>query len=182
MAEVAEIFRVLDDGTGAGEPLDKKEVGDAPGTGNGLIGFSFVDSSGNVVLPMLNASGQLPVTLGTAGTPVSDEGLATPAGLNTDTTVCTLTLVASAVYNIQFFTGSSFKPCIWRVEQTDDATDTVRARFVTGPGDYNYSSGNVDCIQITAGAVGTQEINLIAQQLRGGLSDMHGTICATQLP
>ena len=43
MVDEAELFNILDNG-GAGSAPAQMQVGDAPGSNNGLIGFSFRDS------------------------------------------------------------------------------------------------------------------------------------------
>jgi hypothetical protein len=175
MADTNELFNTLEDGSGNGVAIRQKAEGDAPSTDNGLMGFSFKDSSGNLVLPQLNASGQLPVTPGAAGTPISGSAVATPVSLNTDTDVVVIALTASETYECSMAMGSSFQPVEWNLVHNDNGTPNELARFVTGPGSFAH---NVDFknIAFTAGAAGTQELKLIGSQKRGGLSDMHGTV------
>lgn len=177
MADTAELFRILEDGSSNGVAPRAKAVGDAPSTDNGLMGFSFRDSGGNLVLPQLNASGQLPVTLGAAGTAVRNSGTATPGALNSDTIVNTIVLTASETYEATMAMASSFQDCLWRLIHHDNGVNNELARFVTGSGDFTHST-DLSNITFTAGATGTQELRLVGRQLRGGLSDMHGTISA----
>ena len=177
MAEVAEVFRILaDDATGAGEAPISRIEGEVAAAKEGLIGFSFKDNSGNVILPQLTADGRISVSGESPGTPLDDFGQATPVSLNTDLTVATITLTVSTVYQIRFIAGDSGQPSIWRLEQTDDATQTDIFYFRTGVG-APQSNFVTDCLVITAGASGTQELNLIHQQLRGPLSDVQGGFC-----
>ena len=182
MAEQAELFRILDDvaGSTGGQAPGARIEGEAAASIEGLIGFSFKDSSGNVILPALTAAGRLPVETTPQGAVIHDSAVSTPGALNTDVDVVTLTLTASETYEVRFMQAGSFGPCIWAVEQTDDATVTDRINFVTGPGDFNHSD-TPDCIQVVAGASGTQELKLVGQQIRGALTDMHGTLCVQQI-
>jgi hypothetical protein len=177
MAEVAEVFRTLaDDATGAGEPLISRIEGEVAAGKEGAIGFAFKDASGNVVLPQLTDAGRVPVDVEPPGIPIDDFGTATPAGLNTDTTVATLTLTVNKVYDVAWFLISSFQDCIWKLKITDDATVTEKEIGATGAGFFTHSS-KPHCLEITAGASGTQTIELVAQQLRGPLSDIRGGLC-----
>lgn len=180
MSEVAEVFRTLvDDSTGAGEPLISRVEGEVAAAKEGSIAFSFKDDSGNVILPQLAADGRLPVQVTPAGAELTSSAVDTIVALNTDLSVVTLTLTISTSYALRFATGSSFQPCIWRVEQTDDAAMTDVLHWVTGPGDFNYQAAPL-CINVTAGASGTQELSIIVQQIRGPFSDVHATICAQE--
>lgn len=175
MADQNELFNTLADGSGDGVAGDAVTGGGA-GDGQGNHSYAFKDSGGLSVKPTLDAMGKLPVTLGAAGAIISDHATVTPSDSN-DTDVVTLTLVASTTYTLQFFSGASTKSVMWKVEQTDDATTTIHHCFVTGAGSFT-ESGKAECLQITSGATGTQELKLIGNQIQGGnLSDMHGTLC-----
>jgi hypothetical protein len=64
MADPRESFATLEDsGTGAGEALISRTEGEAAAAQAGSIAFSFKDSSGNVILPALNAAGNIGVTI-----------------------------------------------------------------------------------------------------------------------
>ena len=183
MAEVAEIFNTLDDGAGAGEALRKVQIGDTVASKNGLIAIGFQDASGNATLPSLNGAGQLPVTLGSSGTPRRGAGSATPVALNTDFDVLVVALpTLSKLHTLQYARADSFKPGVYRVEHNNNGTPDVLARFVVGSGDYDGVVANCECIQFTTGASGTQELKIVGQQLRGGLSDVQGTLCALEAP
>ena len=180
MAEVAEVFRTLaDDATGAGEPLISRVEGEAALAKEGSIAFAFKDQSNNVILPQLTAAGRVPVDVEPDGIPIDDFGTATPAGLNTDTTVATITLTVDEVYDVKFVTMSSFQDCIWKLKITDDATTTEKEMGATGAGFFSFALTPA-CFEVTAGSSGTQTIELVAQQLRGPLSDVRGGLCVHQ--
>lgn len=64
MADLRESFATLEDSsTQEGKALAARQEGDAAAAQNGSIGFSFKDSSGNVVLPALDAAGNVPVVV-----------------------------------------------------------------------------------------------------------------------
>lgn len=152
------LFRILDDGSGGGVAPGAFAEGDAPGAGNGLIGFSFVDASGNLVLPQLDSSGAIPVTTESAGDCKHARG-ALPAGsaTNVEITGAKITLTADAVYtgigvNIASTVTSHFQ-LIWN----DDGTETVLWDGIVGPGQYTVPI-DYSCLEVTAGSTGTQEL------------------------
>jgi hypothetical protein len=62
MADLRESFPTLEDGsTGEGKVLVARQEGDAAASQNGAIGFAFKDASGNVILPALDAAGNVKV-------------------------------------------------------------------------------------------------------------------------
>jgi hypothetical protein len=64
MADPRESFATLEDSsTGAGEALISRTEGEAAAAQAGSIGFSFKDSSGNVILPALTAGGFIQTTI-----------------------------------------------------------------------------------------------------------------------
>lgn len=62
MADLRESFPTLEDSTTQeGKALSARQEGDAAASQNGAIGFSFKDSTGNVILPALDAAGNIKV-------------------------------------------------------------------------------------------------------------------------
>lgn len=62
MADLRESFATLEDSaTQEGKALAARQEGDAAASQNGSIGFAFKDSTGNVILPSLDAAGNVPV-------------------------------------------------------------------------------------------------------------------------
>lgn len=181
MANQVEVFNILADSvTGEGEAAISRIEGEAAASIAGLIGFSFKDSSGNVVLPQLTDDGKISVTFDDPGVHIDDQATVTPAGLDTKTTVVTLTLTASKEYSLKFLSAANTFTTFWEIEQTDDATTTTEHAFITGPGHYTEQI-NAGCLKFVAGATGTQELILSGTQLHGPASDMHGTMCVTQV-
>jgi len=60
MADIRESFATLEDsGTSEGKALAARVEGDAAAAQNGSIGFAFKDSAGDVILPALDATGNI---------------------------------------------------------------------------------------------------------------------------
>lgn len=180
MADLKECFPSLSDSvTGEGECLTARQEGEAASGSEGSIGFSFKDSSGNVVLPQLTAAGKLPVdTEGLAGTCKSANG-EVAAGSATAVDVATITLTASKDYHKVEALGSCFRESIFQIVHNDNAVESVVAEFLVGPGQYSFQV-SMDCLDIVAGATGTQELKLKAYNL-DKLSSLRGSISALEV-
>jgi hypothetical protein len=185
MVDPREIFSILDDG-GAGEAPKKMQEGDSPASANGLIGFSFKDSSGNVVLPQLNASGQVPVTSEAAGTCYYANG-ELPAGSlsEVDITNAEVTILVTKTYQKIGFIFSCLHASLVRVVYVDDAdgtpTETVIGEAIVGPGQYT-ADAELTCFELdTTGGTGTQKLKLKGKNFYK-LSSMRGSISAIELP
>lgn len=180
MAYQRPVFPILETTAGAGQSWTALQQGDALGSAFGGIVFGFRDSSGNVTMPQLDANGKLPITQDAAGTCKSAHGKVTPGALNNDDVVCSiLTLTVSKDHVLQFMSGSAFRDTEFSVVQIDDATETVLHRVLAGAGDYNEAQEPV-CVEFTTGATGTQQIELRANQIQGGLSDVCGTVAVLE--
>lgn len=166
------------DGSGNMQNIPYRSVGDADS--DGVPGFSFRDSSGNLVRPQLSATGQVPVSF-QSGTPDSASAVATIAALSTEQDVVSITVAANDVVEANMAMGSAFQPMLWVLYHDDNSSLNELARFVTGPGDFSHLA-NLANITFTAGASGTQRLVLRATQLRGKLTDAHGTISLSVAP
>ena len=63
MADPNEVFRTIQDTSGVGDALAEAVNATTDPTGlKGSIGFSFKDSAGKVILPVLDSAGKLPVS------------------------------------------------------------------------------------------------------------------------
>lgn len=172
MAELRESFPVLENtGTGAGEAIAAKQVGAAPGAHNGIMGFAFRDSSGNLVLPQLNSEGRLPVTLEGAGVELGASGaLAAGSATMVDITGATVTLVAGTVYTQIRANVSCFRDSLFHVVWMDDATPTIIGKIRVGAGQYNFE-WTAGKRYVTAGASGVQTLKIMGQNVNS-LSEM----------
>ena len=180
MSEKEEIFNILgNSSTGEGQFAVSRIEGEVAAAIRGLVGFAFKDSNGNVVLPQLTTDGKLPVSSDAAGVHSESQGTVTPV-VAARTLVATATLTISKTYQLKFLSVASTQTVLWEVEQTDDATDTVRHKLITGSGQYTEQV-NAGCLEFEAGASGTQEVKIYGTQVKGSASDMHGTICLLQI-
>jgi len=210
MAETREIFTVLSDGAdegieyvgkapGAAQSTDEqapvlpavdssgnlqniplRQEGDDPSGVDAIPALSFKDSAGNLDFPQLTADGKIPVSLDAAGTAASNSGVATIAALNTEQDVVALTLGNNESISVSQAMGGAFQPVVWVLYHDDNSSLNEIARFVTGPGDFQHTA-NMDNITFTTGGTGTQRMVLRATQLRGKLTDVHGTISLLNL-
>jgi hypothetical protein len=184
MTDQREVFTIVEDKTtaGLGVALKGKAEGD-PVADIQMPVLACEDSSGNEAKIPLASDGGVAVTFASAGTKKRDSATVTPGALNTDTDVSVITLTATETYQVRFFKGSSFQPCEFRLEHDDNGTPDELARVVCQPGDNKFESkGGEDVIEFTAGATGTQELKIIGSQIRGPLSDMHGSVGILELP
>ena len=181
MAETREVFTIIEDDLEEGQALLSRQDGvTSAADGNHVGVLAFKDSSGDDVKPQLSAAGEVPVTL-VSGTPASNSDVATIAVINTEQDVATITLAVNDVVTANMAMGSAFQPMVWVLYHNDNATLNELARFVTGAGDFSHLA-NLSNINFTAGAAGTQELVLRATQLRGKLTDAHGTISLSVAP
>jgi hypothetical protein len=157
--DVAEIFNVLDDGTGAGAALSKTVVGDSPAAKNGVTAFAFKDSSGNVVLPQLLSDGRLPVSLDDISGTIKRARGEIQAGTLTATvlTGSTITLTASKKYSELSCIVSSRQDALFQLIWSDNGSETVLADLIVGSGQFT-AQYTPSADQFTAGAVGTQQL------------------------
>jgi len=183
MSDLKESFAILeDDVTGAGEAAISRVEGEAGAGKAGLIGFSFKDSSGNVVLPALTAAGKLPVDIvAVAGTILRGKGLLDSGSVSAgaDNDVVTIVLTVSEVYNMADYMSSCSRDCTWTLVHDDNGTEEVLESWYTGAGQYTYSEEPKN-LQITAGATGTQELILRGNPRKA--SDLHGRVSIVDIP
>ena len=181
MADIREVFTIIEnDSTGAGEKLPARTDGGQAATGNHMGVLAFKDNAGDDVKPQLTASGAIPTSPVAAGTSQSASAAITVAALATEETVASITVANDDVIDLTFASAGSLQPCFFVVYKNDNGTRTEQARFVTGPGDYQNSTKYCD-VQFTMGAAGAQTVELRVTQIRGPLSDAHGTIAINNL-
>lgn len=169
MADLEEVFKILkDSATGAGEAPVARDEGEAAAGQAGLIGFSFKDASGNVVLPSLTAGGAIPVdTSGASGTCFYAQG--SNAGSLSEVTLATITGSLSKQYSQIEAVGSCLRTTRFNVYYVDDAggtpVDTLIYSFLVGAGAYTVPVMLKCAVINTAGGTGTQNFEIRAQNL-----------------
>ena len=181
MAETRETFTIVEDTDGEGQALlARTDGGQLASAGNHMGVLAFKSNAGNDVKPTLNVDGTLPVSFN-AGTPDSASGFVALAALNTEEDVVAITVAVNDVCQANMAMGSAFQDMVWVLYHDDDGSLNELARFATGAGDFSHSTELAN-IQFTAGATGTQRMVLRATQLRGKLTNAHGTISLSVAP
>lgn len=179
MAHVRESFPVLEGASQEGLALRAVQVGDSTASKNGLLGFSFKDSSGNAVLPTLTTEGKVPVDLAGAGVPKQASASAEVAGSLTEVTVAEVSLTTSKTYGSVMANCSCFKEAIFYLYQLDDVTETLISAAIVGPGQYSFHI-DLGKAEYVAGGSGTQKFILKAKNLQKE-SDFLGDVSCLEL-
>ena len=190
MADVNEVFNILADSTtGAGEAAISRIEGEASAAIAGLIGFSFKDSSGNVVLPQLDAQGRLPVTEeAAAGDCFHNRGeLAAGSATIAKVTGAEIAATAGKTYHNISATGCCLRTSLFEVVHIDDEgvgdTEVILTEFIVGPGQFSFQE-DLNCLEVdTTGGTGVIVITLRAKNFTGtpsALSSLRGTISALE--
>ena len=181
MAHKRTRISILENSSGEGLPFRGKAPGAAAGSEVAAPSLVAKDSSNNLQYIPIGADGKIPVNTGAAGVPKSKADTETFVALNSDTEIVSIPLTASKTYNLSMALACCSMPALFRLEQVNDATTTIHGYVMTGPGQYSADI-DVSNISFTTGATGTQELNLVAQQLEGDFTDAYGTVSALELP
>lgn len=160
----------------ANSPKDMVE-GDSPATRIGTIGFAYKDSSGNVVLPQLNADGEVPVTFDSVVVQKFFNRGEISGGSATEATVASVALTPGDVYAEFDWLVSCRRDSYFKLVWHDNGVDNVLADVMTDAG-LTTVPVVLERLQITAGGTGTQEIRIRANNLGSGLglSALRGTV------
>lgn len=179
MGHLRETFPVIEDlATGEGQSLHTAIAGQTAAGKNGLSAFSFKDSSGNFVHPMLTSEGKVPVDFAGAGVPKSASSEGEIAGSTSLTLIAEVNLTVSKTYGKMYASISCFRETVAYLIQTDDVTETILGAVIVGPGNY---SGVIDLgvTEIVAGASGDQKLSLKAKNT-DKLSDFLGHVACLE--
>lgn len=158
MSDVREVFPILAGVSGEGIDVSQMQEGWSPTGKNGLIGFSFRDASGNVVLPMLTGDGKIPVSTQSPGTKLNARG-EHAAGSLTEVTVtgAVIALTANKQYADLNLVCSSRRGALFQVIFDNNGSETVLVDAVVDAGEYTTGISLNDLV-FTAGATGTQQL------------------------
>jgi len=214
MADVRESFTTLEGASEEGLALRSVQEGDSGAAKNGSLGFAFkddsgdailapvstsgtapgnavpvlgfLDSSGDLIAPSLDAGGNVPVvgpltdaelratpvpvTFGT----VTGDGLkvrGTIAGNVALTTVASLALAVDEIYENLDFIVSCFRDCRFQVILSDNGGETILADALCGPGAFSFHA-NFGEMEIATGSTGAQLLLIKGINLNA-LSDMY---------
>ena len=176
MADERAPFPTLENSTQVGQVLRVAVDTVTPASGiNGQIGFAYKDASGNVILPSLNAAGEVPVSV--AGTPLRARGSVT--GSLSQVTVATLTLAVSTLYKSIAAVVSCRRGGLFELSWNDNGTPTILGEAILDSGLYTFLF-DLPNVEITSGATGTQQILVKALNF-DKISDLKATITALQI-
>lgn len=167
MADPRTNFPVLEDAsTQAGLPLHKVAEGVAASGKNALAALAFKDPSGNLIYPVTDTDGKIVITSEADNIAyLSAKGeLAAGAGTLTVVTECEITLVAESEYRNIGFIVSCFRDAHFQIVQVDDASETVLAEILVGPGHLTHSEQLVG-LNFIAGATGTQKLKVMGKNM-----------------
>jgi len=151
MSHERETFPILENiENEKGEVVHRLNEGDRPVADdlttkkNGLIGFSFKDKDGRVVLPQLNNEGAITVSFD-AGTTIRGRGADVDGDKAAKMVLVDLTLTADRTYSKLSAQGSCFRDTEFEVVLIDDSAgspvETLLEEFLTGPGQFTTKSG-----------------------------------------
>lgn len=182
MADLREVFPILvDESTGAGEAPISRIEGEAAASQEGLIGFSFKDSSGNVILPSLTTEGKIPVdTEGLGGTCLYEVGEDSAPVVDTASDLATITATLGKSYDNIMIMGCCLRDALFELVHIDDVgvtdTETSLGKFLVGPGQFSFCCESPCKFYDTTGGTGVQNFVLrgtciqAASTLRGSLA------------
>ena len=177
MANIREVFPILEDASNVGAVPTKSQSGDSASGKIGMTAFGFRDSSGNLILPQLTAAGKISVDTGaSSGTCKSAYG--TNAGSLTNVNLGVITLLKG--YSGVEASFSCSRAALAEVVWNDNGAETILGWIMTGPGQFT-ARFDVDCLIFTSGATGTQQLILRALNLDKA-SNLYGTIAVLEAP
>ena len=185
MSNEAEVFNVLADGNGFGQALRQMVEGDAAAAKNGLIGFSYKDVNGDIVLPQLNAEGAIVVTTD-SGTTKRDSAIIDSGSVLGRTLVAEIDILADKLYTCLSAHVACTRTTVWEVVYVDDAggspVETHQLSTITGAGDYGKNVNLLKDLLDTAGGTGDQKIRVYGEIVQSGnASDLHGMVSTNEI-
>lgn len=163
MAGKNSLFRIMKDQAGNLIGLTGIASGESVGSKVAALVAGFRDSSGNAVLPQLNAAGQLPVTFD-GGDCKNASGSLAGTDTITEITGAEITLTEGAYYNKMEVTVSSMTESCFEVVYISDEGEIGEAEVIlwrgqTGPGQYTVNASH-GCVQFQAasGTTGSERL------------------------
>lgn len=186
MADIREIFPIIENvSTNEGEALGRRQEGEVGAAINGLIGFSFKDSGGNVVLPSLNDEGAIVVS-SDGGTTIRANGeLAAGSASLADVTGASITLSLGDSYNCISAVVCSRRDSLFQIVHVDDAggtpAETVLLECIVGSGQFSFKMDLSKDILDTTGGTGDQVLKVKGQNFNVQ-SSLRAAISANELP
>ena len=174
-------FGIINDGAGAGLAITKAIPGTTLGSAIAVTAAmpAFINSSGVLVFPQLDAEGRIRVTMDSAG--ACHYAVNKLVGSTSFQNVAAFTGALNKVYDKIGFVVSSMTECDWEVVYIDDfggtPVETILAYFDTGPGQYSFALDSMSCVEVDTSA-GTLVQKII---IRGKLLEATGSEIAATL-
>jgi hypothetical protein len=176
------LFGILDDGAGAGKGITLANPDTTLGSAIAATVASpaFINSSGVLVFPQLDAEGRIRVTFDGAGE--CHDAYDKLIGSTSYQDVAEFTGALSKLYDRIGFSVSSATECDWELVYIDDAAamtpvETVLSHFMTGPGQYSYGIDSLACVEVdTSAGTGVQKIVLRGKLLEATGSEIAATL------
>lgn len=181
MADIRASVAVLEDSaTQAGLPLHKALAGEASASKNAHGAFTLTDAAGNFQYGKVNANREQIVTLESADLANLNDTAAAVAGSTAAfQSVVTIPLVPGAVYrNFSVVLGCT-RDSLGRIILNDDGTPVDVANGLDIVNGKTFSE-NLEKLEITAGATGTQSLILQGKNLNT-VSDFRGTLAVEEV-
>lgn len=180
MSDPRTSFPVLEDSsTQAGLPLHKVAEGVAASGKNALAALAFKDPSGNFIYPKTDADGKIAITTSSDNIAYLSDTGEVAAGSGTLTDVADITLVAESEYRDIGFIVSCFRDALFQIVQVDDASETVLAEILVGPG-YLTHSEKLTGLNFIAGATGTQVLKVKGKNMNAQ-SSLRATLIVSEV-
>lgn len=189
MGDLRESFPTTEDRvTGAGKAIAATVEGQTPTAQNGIIGFAFKDSAGNVILPQLDTQGRLPVSTETQGTRLRNRGVATgvlmaATGFGTPTVlIASVNLTASKTYGDMAGHVSARRGSLFQMVYSDaGGSSVVLDEAIVDSGQYTANIGlgpQEDTFSVPASA--TSPVMKILGGNYENISDLHAAFTVLQ--
>lgn len=190
MSDIRESFPTLENaGTKAGVALTSSQTGDAQSGKVGAVGFSFQDSSGNLILPALDAQGRFPVSTDQQGTRLRAHGdvpgiiptYVSPGVYTGLQQVLSIPLTVSKT--IGDFGGkvASRKGAYFELVYSDGSSSVILDSSIVDAGQYTAQLGmgpSEDTFSVPASAT-SPVLKIIAGNFET-ISDLHATLTVLQ--
>lgn len=168
MADLREVFPILENADGSGAAITKVLENDLASSVSGAVpALVAKNNAGNLVFLSLDTQGRLPVTSEGAGSLVrargellagnETSGMVTVAG-------AVLSLAPDSVYADISFVVSCTRETHAQLVFNNDGAETILTDVILGPGQYTFES-DLPKDKITAGSTGVQEIKVVARNL-----------------
>lgn len=180
MAFEREIFPILETSGGVGATASQSQAGDAAAGKRGLTSFGFRDSSGNLVLPQLTATGKIAVDTGSSTGTCKKAFAKNATGSLTEVVLATIPLTVSKIYAEIATQVSCTRTSVFRLVHNDNGVENELAVQVVGAGQFSHDFYQ-PCLEFTAGATGTQELKIFGINL-DKISQLSSTLSCLERP